>query len=478
MIQTQQVLQTRYRLLQHLKQTAGRQTWLAEDLAHQPPRNVIIKLLAFADPINWDTLKLFKREAKILRHLDYPYIPQYLDSFSIEDRLLWFGLVQEFIPGTSLKKLLEQGKRFSEKNIYHLATEVLQTLIYLHELSPPVLHRDIKPSNLIWGDDGHLHLIDFDTVQDKAKVEGATFTVVGTYGYAPMEQFGGRTVPSSDLYALGATLIHLLTGVPPADLPQHNLRIQFADKTSLRSGLVRWIGKMTEPDIAYRFETARAALESLQLTRQDLESSLTAPPVTTTEQTNALSTMTANPVTAIAQRPATSPIELHQSPKALEIRIPGDPSPNVGTIVGLCCLMATIPFLIDATVFVILPLFFSGLFFYNGINRGSTSIVKFTRRRFTRYKEMQVFSRPHRWLLDKAPTSMIRMVAHYHLVPRRENAVETDKEQVVAIKTEHQTYYLGESIITGEKLSHEECMWLAQTIRAWLGLGRQFEELQ
>lgn len=273
MLQTQQILHDRYRLVQLLGETAGRQTWLAADLAQAPPTPVIVKLLAFAEQTNWDPIKLFEREAKILHHLHHPQIPQYRDSFSIENPALWFVLVQEFVAGTTLKDLLARGERFPEQRLCQIATEVLQILIYLHALTPPVFHRDIKPSNLIWGKDGHIHLIDFGAVQDKAAVEGATFTIVGTYGYTPLEQFGGRTVPSSDLYALGATLIHLATGIAPANLPQHQFRIQFVDKTMLRPSLVCWIEKLTEPNVGHRFSNARTALESLEMVMQASASS-------------------------------------------------------------------------------------------------------------------------------------------------------------------------------------------------------------
>jgi serine/threonine protein kinase len=79
-----------------------------------------------------------------------------------------------------------------------------------------------------------------------------------------MEQFGGRAVPASDLYALGATLIHLLTGMAPADLPQDDLRIQFSDKVNLSPHFVSWIEKLTEPSLKRRFSTAKAALSALQ----------------------------------------------------------------------------------------------------------------------------------------------------------------------------------------------------------------------
>jgi serine/threonine protein kinase len=209
-MQPNQILSDRYQLKQRLGKAPGRQTWLATDMSVQPAKAVVVKLLAFSELMQWDDLKLFEREAQVLQHLDHPHIPRYLDSFTVGEAPCWFGLVQDYIPGTSLKQLLEEGKHFSEKQVRQMAANILHLLKYLHELSPPVLHRDIKPSNLIWGEDNFIYLIDFGAVQDRAAREGATFTVVGTYGYAPMEQLGGRAVPASDLYGLGATLIHLI----------------------------------------------------------------------------------------------------------------------------------------------------------------------------------------------------------------------------------------------------------------------------
>src|ERR687886_408805 len=264
MLQAEQILHDRYQLKRKLGQNVGRQTWLAEDIGVSPPELVIVKLLTFGGEVQWDDLKLFEREAQVLKQLNHPRIPKYRDYFSIDERSLWFGLVQDYIPGLSLKEQLTQGKRFSEDEVvYIIAVDILTILEFLHQLNPAVLHRDIKPSNLIWGEDDEVYLVDFGAVQDRAAKEGATFTVVGTYGYAPMEQFGGRAVPASDLYALGATLIHLLTGTPPADLPQRNMRIQFSDRVSLKLHFVRWIEGLTEPDVEQRLSTAHQALEAL-----------------------------------------------------------------------------------------------------------------------------------------------------------------------------------------------------------------------
>ena len=250
MLQAQKILQGRYQLQRQLAHNPNRQTWLAQDLQAQPRQLVVVKLLAFSPQMQWEELKLFEREAQVLKNLNHPRIPRYRDYFAVNqhtgDGLPWFGLVQDYIPGASLQELLNQGQLFSEAKVRQIAIELLKILMDLHELSPPVFHRDIKPSNLIWGKDNKIYLVDFGAVQDRAKAEGATFTVVGTSGYAPPEQLWGRAVPASDLYALGATLIHLLTRTPPCELVQDHLRIQFANRVSINPSFTEWLQR---PDI-------------------------------------------------------------------------------------------------------------------------------------------------------------------------------------------------------------------------------------
>jgi serine/threonine protein kinase len=304
---TQQLLQQRYQLQQQLGRTAaGHLTWLAIDRHSQ--ERVTIKLLAFNPQMQWEELKLFEREAQILQTLDHPRIPKYRDYFDLDKNIgggvPWFALVQDYLPGNSLQELIEGGRRFTEKQIRDIATQVLEILIYLHQLSPPVLHRDIKPSNLILGEDNLIYLIDFGAVQAQAAVTGVTFTVVGTSGYAPLEQFWGRAVPSSDLYALGATLIHLLTGIAPADLPQKDSRIQFRDRVSLSQDLIGWIEQITEIAIEKRFRTATEALDAL---KSRLNKPLTSDRVYKNKKFD---------------RPHLSRIELNKSLEKLEIKIP------------------------------------------------------------------------------------------------------------------------------------------------------------
>ena len=268
MFNSGQILQERYQLQEQLGHTiAGRQTWLAKDLNNANHELVILKLLVFSNDFQWEDLKLFEREAQVLQNLNHERIPRYRDYFLVDQQpgyaLSWWCLVQDYIPGSTLQDLLAKGKKFTEPELKKIAKEILQILIYLHQLNPAVLHRDIKPSNLIQGEDKQIYLVDFGAVQDRMAVTRLTFTVVGTVGYTPMEQFWGRAVPASDLYGLGATLIHLLTGVAPAELPQNNLRIQFADYSNISANFVSWIEKLIEPALEQRFATAQEALELL-----------------------------------------------------------------------------------------------------------------------------------------------------------------------------------------------------------------------
>jgi len=268
MFQPELILQDRYQLQRPLgRSAAGRQTWLAKDLSIEPPESIVVKLLVFSE-MQWQDLRLFEREAHVLQTLDHPRIPQCRDYFFVDQTtqstLCWWALVQDYVPGTSLQELIEQGKRFSQQDIYRMAEEILQILVYLHRLCPPVLHRDIKPSNLLLDQAQQVWLVDFGAVQDQAALTGISFTVVGTVGYAPLEQFWGRAVAASDLYALGATLIHLLTGIAPVDLPQRDLTLQFGDRVTSNPNFISWLEKLVEPDLERRFKSADEAYEALK----------------------------------------------------------------------------------------------------------------------------------------------------------------------------------------------------------------------
>lgn len=138
-------------------------------------------------------------------------------------------------------------------------------MIYLHSLTPPVIHRDIKPQNIILSHDKNkLFLVDFGAVADTYHntVTGGS-TVVGTFGYMAPEQFRGQAFPSTDLYGLATTLLFLLTGKSPTDLPQRQLKIDFRPYVDISKDFANWLEQMLEPVSADRFSSVEAALATL-----------------------------------------------------------------------------------------------------------------------------------------------------------------------------------------------------------------------
>ncbi|MEC4817039.1 MAG: serine/threonine-protein kinase [Scytonema sp. PMC 1069.18] len=263
-----QVLSERYEIQQQLGKKAGRRTLLARDLL--TGELVVVKLLSFSSDFEWDDLKLFEREAETLKTLSHPSIPCYLDYFEINSsHIKGFALVQTYIPAKSLEEYINAGRTFTEAEVIQIAKAILKILIYLHGHKPPTIHRDIKPSNILLTNRsgnsvGRIYVVDFGSVQTAASGDGGTMTVVGTYGYMPPEQFGGRTVSASDLYSLGATLIYLVTGRHPADLPQKDFRIQFEDAANLSPAFTKWLQWMTQPSLERRLNSASQALSALQ----------------------------------------------------------------------------------------------------------------------------------------------------------------------------------------------------------------------
>ncbi len=256
-----------YQILRDLGRQTGRKTVLARDLKTQ--ELVVIKLLSFGIDFQWQALKLFEREAETLKSLSHPGIPRYLDylEFAPEEDY-HFALVQSYVAGKTLAEHLKGGGTFSEGEVKELAQALLEILNYLHQQQPPIIHRDIKPSNIILqrhssGSLGQVYLVDFGSVSHLAAKESCTITVVGTYGYMPPEQFGGRASPASDLYSLGATLIYLVTGLHPTELPQKNLQLQFQHLVAIEPVFADWLAWLTEPSLEQRLGSATEALKAL-----------------------------------------------------------------------------------------------------------------------------------------------------------------------------------------------------------------------
>ena len=266
-----EIIAQRYRILNTLGQGGVGTTYEAQDL--QNSQSVALKALSLRRMADWKVLELFEREARILSGLNHPAIPRYLDYFQVDtpqDRS--FYIAQQLATGKSLAVLVESGWQPDEAQVRHLATQILEILVYLQELTPPVIHRDIKPPNIILcsssqspASDTQVFLVDFGAVQDTYRhtVAGGS-TVVGTYGYMAPEQFRGQAVLSTDLYGLGTTLLFFLTRKSPVDLPQRKLRINFRSHVSVSEAFADWLEKMIEPASEDRFPSASAALAVLR----------------------------------------------------------------------------------------------------------------------------------------------------------------------------------------------------------------------
>ena len=280
------VLKERYKLIKEIsprrRQYTSRRTFIAEDI--QTKESLIVKIIqpeerSYSIPESWTITKLFEREAHTLKSLSHPAIPRYEDAFeAIFEEKTSLVLVQTYIEAKSLEQLIQSGKRFSISEAKAIAEKLLQVLIYLHEQSPAIIHRDIKPSNILVSGlskanaeicdskdlkDLSVHLIDFGAVHTDISKENGTITTVGSYGYIPLEQFSGHTVPASDLYGLGMTLIYLITGVHPMDLTYVEGRVQIPVRT-IEPAFLQWLERMTAPYLDQRFDSAQQALITLR----------------------------------------------------------------------------------------------------------------------------------------------------------------------------------------------------------------------
>lgn len=199
-------------------------------------------------------LELFQREAQLLMGLTHPRVARVMDHFVEQGR---HYLLLEHIDGKDLRRFVKEHGGQKEEMVMRWAREILEVLVYLHELDPPIVHRDLTPDNLVLEKDGSVTLIDFGAANEFLGT--ATGTLVGKQSYIPPEQFRGKAVPQSDLYSLGATLQFLLTGEDPEPLSQSHP----SEKDSRISEAVgEFVACLTAMELAERYSTANDALSA------------------------------------------------------------------------------------------------------------------------------------------------------------------------------------------------------------------------
>ncbi|MEI6181230.1 MAG: serine/threonine-protein kinase, partial [Chloroflexales bacterium] len=164
-----------------------------------------------------DSRKLFEREALLLQTLRHPNLPAVAELFTHEGRPT---LIMEFIPGQTLEDLVRDANApLLKKDVVGYGIQLCRVLHYLHSQDPPIIYRDLKPPNIIVTPEGVVKLIDFGVARKFDRSKRKDTIAMGSAGYAPPEQYGkDQTDARSDVYALGATLLHLLTNVPPVPL--------------------------------------------------------------------------------------------------------------------------------------------------------------------------------------------------------------------------------------------------------------------
>jgi serine/threonine-protein kinase len=230
------VLRSRYEVSEVIGQGGMGRVYLARDLRLEGRRCAIKEVLPLPrTPSSVSTAEMareqFRREARVLAQLDHPNLPKVSDYFSIEERDY---LVMDFVAGQDLKAIVadtrRRGRFLPENQVLLWADQLCDVLTYLHNQEPPVVHRDVKPANIKLTPAGQIKLVDFGLVKSMDPENLETVTVVrgvGSLAYTPIEQFSaepGYTDVRSDIYSLGATLYHLLTGQAPPTAQAHFLR--------------------------------------------------------------------------------------------------------------------------------------------------------------------------------------------------------------------------------------------------------------
>lgn len=267
---------------------------------------VALKVLRMERLEDWKSLELFWREAGALKSLSHPAIPAFLGLFWFDGERSYaieaseqmsdapkgaLILAQRFIEGQTLAERIARGLRCTEAEALRILRESLHILDYLHSQHPPVIHRDVTPKNLLLDASGRVCLVDFGAISQgllQETVGGST--TVGTLGYIPIEQSVGKARPASDLYALGVTMVSLLTGKSPEQLPMD----EATSKLDLKAAgleasspdgarLISAIDAMIEPLLSARPQRAKDALGLLEGTTQLAINAATTRAVTTQE---------------------------------------------------------------------------------------------------------------------------------------------------------------------------------------------------
>jgi len=241
-----------YLLQRELGRGEGSATFLAQ---REDGRPVALKALLIGQLGKWDEHAELENEIELLRAIDHPQIPDYLDHMKLgddPDAPTGLALVQEHIDGVGLDRVLAGERRLDPGQMMSWLTQLLEAVAYLHHLSPPVVHGGISPKKILLRDDGTAYLVGFGSASDEA------------LGYTAPEQHVDAAGPGSDLFSLAMTFLAVTAGKEPAELPLVGAQVDVAAAARLDARVAQLLRRLLEPDPGRRLDDARVALEQLR----------------------------------------------------------------------------------------------------------------------------------------------------------------------------------------------------------------------
>ncbi len=255
MLKTGDILEDKYRIIDFLGKGAWGCVYLAENV--KIGNLWAIKEIDLAKDTRVDLLA----EPEILKKLNHPSLPRIVDIVKTGECLY---IIEDYFEGTNLKQLIRSREVCTEENVVEWAIQLCEILQYLHSFSPPLIYRDMKPGNVIIDKENKVKLVDFGITREYRYGHDSDSTFVGTRGYAAPEQFyaGRQSDERTDIYGLGATLYHVLTGVSPNDPPYEMVPVRETNK-NLSKDIERIITTCTQSDPELRYHSVDELLEEL-----------------------------------------------------------------------------------------------------------------------------------------------------------------------------------------------------------------------
>jgi eukaryotic-like serine/threonine-protein kinase len=254
------ILDGRYRIVNKLGSGGTSSVYLAEHLS-------LGNLWAVkAIPVGNDDREAHLKEAELMKQLSHPMLPRIVDIVTQGGMLC---IIMDYVRGSNLADRLHETGPVAEPEVKGWLLQLCDVLSYLHGQPDPLVYRDLKPANLIADSHGHLKLVDFGTLRRYRGGETADTSYIGTQGYAAPEQYGlGQSDPRTDIYNLGMTAFHLLTGEHPVSVPHGEIECQLLEH-QVTGRLTAVIRKCVQLSPANRFQSAQSLRDTVLALEQN-----------------------------------------------------------------------------------------------------------------------------------------------------------------------------------------------------------------